>query len=87
MKIRGSSQQILRQISETAGIRCRGRFEKVIKYFKRLEDHLKLFGIKSAGTGDIEETKEHENKWERRAQDRESSVSNSRARNSASGKN
>ena len=47
MKLKGSTAVIERELNKKGGIRCKGRFNQVLAYFKRLEDMLKLFGIHS----------------------------------------
>lgn len=47
MQIEGSCSQVKRQFRQTPHIFCKPRFEKVIAYFERLENMLKIVGIHS----------------------------------------
>ena len=44
IKIKGSCEQVERQLKQTSKIR-KSRFKKVMDYFRKLEDRLKLFEI------------------------------------------
>ena len=50
MKIKGTCKELKKQVQNRSGILCRKRFYKVIKYFEKLRDCLKVFGITEVGT-------------------------------------
>jgi len=45
MKIRGSTDQVSKQLHRVQNIRCKPSFKSALAYFERLEERLKLFGV------------------------------------------
>jgi len=49
MKIKGTIEDLVKQVDKLKGIECKKRFYKVIEYFKRLRSTLKMFGVVEMG--------------------------------------
>jgi len=53
MKIRGSSDQVFKQVQRTQQIHCRQRFAAALNYFSKLEEKLRLFDIYAESKAEI----------------------------------